>query len=119
MAKKEKGIRISEKHGVNPSLECCLLCGKEMGIVLFGRLKGDAEAPKQVCTGNICDDCKKKLEDEKQRCFVNLQEGKYIILPDKCLSSEYLERVGDTRLIFLPPDNFKIVEDTIKENTPK
>lgn len=114
-----KGIRLSEKHGVNPSLECCLLCGKEMGIVLFGKLRGDAEAPKQVCTGSICDDCKKELEDNKLRCFVSPTEGKYIKLPDNCLSKDYLERVRDTRLIFLPPDNFKIIEDTIRKNTPK
>lgn len=120
MDEKDKGIRISEKHGVNPSIECCLLCSKEMGIVLFGKLKGDAEAPKKVCTGSVCDDCKKSLEDNQLRCFINLAEGKYITLPDSCLSKDYLDRVKDTRLIFLPPDNFKMIEDELKKaSTPE
>lgn len=115
--KKDKGIKLSEKHGLNPSIECCLLCGKEMGIVLFGKLKGDAEAPKKVCTGSICDDCKKNLEEKELRCFVSPEEGKYITLPDNCLSSDYLNRVKDVRLIFLPPDNFKIIEDELRNSS--
>lgn len=114
--KKNKGIRLSEKHGVNPSLIVCMLCGKETGaIALLGKLKGDAEAPKYIHTGDICDNCKKKLEDEKQRVFVNLKENKYITLPDSCLSKDYLSRVKDTRVIYLPADNFKIIEDELKK----
>lgn len=55
----DEGIILSEKHGVNPSLLCCALCGKDIGIALMGRLKGDVEAPKRCCDGRICDDCKK------------------------------------------------------------
>lgn len=36
-----KGIRVSEKYGVNPSITICPICGKETGIALLGRLKGD------------------------------------------------------------------------------
>lgn len=49
-------ITVSPKHGVNPSILHCECCGKEYGIGLFGRLKGDAEAPKDVMQG-FCDDC--------------------------------------------------------------
>lgn len=56
---KEKGITLSPKHGVNPSLLKCPICGKEYGLALFGRLKGDAEAPKQT-TGEPCDECQQK-----------------------------------------------------------
>lgn len=57
---KEKSIKLSPKHGVNPSLIKCPICGKEYGVALFGRLKGDVEAPKEV-TGEPCDDCQKKF----------------------------------------------------------
>lgn len=54
------GIRISEKHGVNPSVEKCFWCGESMGVILFGALKGDVEAPREVVTGyDPCDKCKK------------------------------------------------------------
>lgn len=48
-------IHLSKKHGVNPSIEICAVCGKGIGVTLFGRLKGDAEAPGEVCLGNLCD----------------------------------------------------------------
>ena len=54
------GIRLSEKHGVNPSLIVCPVCGKDMAIALFGRLKGDAKAPMKVQGNELCDDCKKE-----------------------------------------------------------
>lgn len=43
------GIHLSKKHGVNPSIEICAVCGKGIGVALLGRLKNDAEAPREVC----------------------------------------------------------------------
>lgn len=54
-----KSITLSPKHGVNPSIVICPICKKDTSIALFGRLKGDAEAPKQI-EGELCDECKKK-----------------------------------------------------------
>lgn len=61
-------LRLSKEYGVNPSVETCTICGKEMSVVLFGTSYKDengktAEAPHKVCLGNICDDCKKVIED--------------------------------------------------------
>ena len=72
-------ILISEKHGVNPSLEVCFICGEAMGVALFGHLtkpraeamneagldvnpETDAEAPRKICRGAICDRCKEVME---------------------------------------------------------
>lgn len=62
-----KGIRVNEKHGVNPSITVCPICGKETGIALLGKLKGDEEAPRYT-HGDICDECKARVADNK--CFV-------------------------------------------------
>ena len=61
-------IHLSKKYGVNPSVEICSTCGKEIGVVLFGASYKDekgstAEAPDSVCMGNLCDDCKKIIKD--------------------------------------------------------
>ena len=61
-------ITVSKKYGVNPSMEVCSICGETMGVVLFGASYKDkdgksAEAPLNVCMGNICDSCKKVLDD--------------------------------------------------------
>lgn len=53
------GIKYSPKHGVNPSIMVCPICGKDTAIALFGRLKGDKEAPRKI-EGELCDECKKK-----------------------------------------------------------
>lgn len=55
-----KNIELSPKHGVNPSVLHCECCGKDYGVALFGRLKGDAEAPRDVMQG-FCDDCSKVI----------------------------------------------------------
>jgi len=61
-------VKISKKYGVNPSVDTCYICGKEYGVVLFGTSYKDkngktAEAPRTVCTGNICPDCQKIIDD--------------------------------------------------------
>lgn len=53
------GIPISKKHGVNPSCALCFFCGEAKEVVLFGRLKGDVEAPREVLMDyEPCDKCK-------------------------------------------------------------
>src|SRR5437588_327744 len=57
--KRDDGIRLSEQHGLNPSLEKCHLCGEAAGVVLFGRLPLDVKAPESVCvSGEPCARCK-------------------------------------------------------------
>ena len=59
-------INLSPKYGVNPSVLHCFICGKETGLALLGKLKGDAEAPRDISNpSEICDDCKKALEKGK------------------------------------------------------
>lgn len=61
--KNEDGILLSEKYGVNPSLLHCFVCGKDIGVVLLGKLKDDVEAPRDMIQpGQYCDDCKKQIE---------------------------------------------------------
>lgn len=62
------GIRLSKKYGLNPSMDTCFICGKETGIVIFGTSYKDekgktARAPMRTCTGGLCDDCKKIIDE--------------------------------------------------------
>ena len=57
-------IILSEKHGVNPSMEICFFCKEAKGIVLFGKLKKDVEAPREVLINyEPCDKCKEKFKE--------------------------------------------------------
>ena len=57
-------IRISEKHGVNPTLPICFFCGEEKNeIALLGRLPDDAEAPRHcIIDYEPCEKCQKEME---------------------------------------------------------
>lgn len=55
-------IKISQKHGVNPTIPICFWCGKEKNEIA---LPGDAEAPRSTwLMGDYepCDACKKLRE---------------------------------------------------------
>lgn len=54
------GIRLSEKHGVNPTIPHCFYCNQPKNeLILMGRLPGDAEAPRgTVFDKEPCDKCK-------------------------------------------------------------
>lgn len=62
-----KSVTLSKKHGLNPSITVCPICGKEEDIALLGHIKGDKEAPRYI-QGDICDECKARVADNK--CFV-------------------------------------------------
>lgn len=73
------GITLDKKYGVNPSVEICHVCGKEMGVVMFGASYKDengkpAEAPHKVCMGGICDDCKNVI-DNGGIFFIEVRDG--------------------------------------------
>lgn len=70
---REKGIRISKKHGLNPSITHCEICGKEIGIALLGYIKGDKEAPRNIYQG-ICDDCKNVI-DQGGVMIIEVRDG--------------------------------------------
>lgn len=63
----EKGITLSKKHNLNPSITVCPICGKKESIALLGHIKGDKEAPRYIYR-DICDECKARVADNK--CFV-------------------------------------------------
>lgn len=60
-----KGIPISPKHGVNPSIDICFFCGGETGsIILNGKMRGDIEAPKYtVSSYTPCQKCQKCIDE--------------------------------------------------------
>jgi len=58
-------IKISPKHGVNPTIPVCFFCGKPKNeIALMGRMGGkeDIEAPRNlVLDYEPCDECKEHM----------------------------------------------------------
>lgn len=55
------GIKLSPKYGVNPTIPVCFWCGEQKNeLALLGRLKDDAEAPRNyVLDYEPCEECQK------------------------------------------------------------
>lgn len=97
MARKSNTIKLSKKHGVNPSILHCFICGKETGIALLGKLKGDAEAPMDIYDSHLCKDCQKIIDDGNK--FVlevtddstldkSNRTGRYVAVNGKALTND-------------------------------
>lgn len=114
-------ITLSEKHGLNASLDICIICGEAFQILLLGKLPNDEEAPKQVCTGQICQKCLDKFKENNERiCLEYSKEqltGRYVILPDEVLITEYLEKIGDQRIFYLESDMFNSIFNEQRRNS--
>lgn len=57
-------LYLSQKHGVNPAIPKCFVCGKDKNmIILAGRMRGDKEAPKNaVWDEEPCAECKAQID---------------------------------------------------------
>lgn len=115
------GIKLSPKHGVNPSMVKCVVCGKEAGILLNGKLKGDIKAPKYVITGDLCDECKAKI-DEGFAFIIECgsakgledRTGRYVVIKKEALQGN----TSDINLML--KDEFEeVFADIIKANETK
>lgn len=101
-------IRLSKKHGVNPSLLRCFVCGKEFGIAMLGELPNDEEAPKAIIDGEMCDNCKKKIKDG----YVAMVEASNIHPDTKTINMKDVKLAG--RSVFVRKEMFGDRIDTSK-----
>ena len=119
---KEKGIRVSKEHGLNPTLGICFWCRKPTNeIGLAGYIKGDKEAPKySILSYEPCDECKKNFalgvlvmeattqpNTEKQPPIQKANEK--IGTPDLYPTGRYvvMKREAATRIFNVPEDQIK------------
>lgn len=123
-----KNIRVSEKHGVNPSLGVCFWCGQEDGSVLMlGKLPGDKEAPRRTINGyEPCGECKKGMErgitfiqmskvpllDEQSTVGEGYPTGRWVVVKEDAVKTivqppELLESLLKTRKAFVWVEDWK------------
>ena len=58
-----KSIKISPKHGLNPTIPVCFWCGKQKNeIALMGHMTDDIEAPKNMVLDYVpCEECQSHM----------------------------------------------------------
>lgn len=110
-------IKLSEKHGVNPTIPVCFYCGKDKNeVILAGKMKDDVEAPKKAVWDRVpCDECKKWMEqgiiiiiidEDKTEDMDNpFRTGQFAVVSDeaftKSFSGEAAELAAKTRYCFI------------------
>jgi hypothetical protein len=106
-----KGIRISEKHGVNPMIPTCFFCGKDKNeIVLLGRLPNDKEAPMHgVINKEPCDECKSFMEQGVILVSVKdgtdrdnpYRTGGFVVITEDAAERIFGDYIGKNRFAFV------------------
>lgn len=91
----KNSIKLSPKHGVNPSILHCVCCGKDYGIAMLGKLKGDMEAPRDIYQG-LCDQCQGVI-DQGGCLFIEVVDGEKGTNPERTgrligVSNDFKER---------------------------
>lgn len=85
---------------------------------MFGKLKDDVEAPKQVCIGHLCEECISKLKEENKKVFMEISDcgftGRFCILPECAINPEVLKDL-DGVITYLSEEAFSALEQNIKE----
>ena len=129
-----RGIRLSDKHGVNPSVGLCFYCRKSMDVVLFGHLPEDQEAPQEcIHTMEPCDECKERMKigvffiEVRPGKELGEQEptGRLVVLKDEAVkrliaSPELLEQTPKRRVCYMEPATFeKVFGEHMKEISEK
>lgn len=114
-------MRISHKHGVNPSLSQCFYCGGDKNeVVLAGLMKGDREAPrKAVWSMEPCDQCAHfmkegviliEVDEAKSTDRQNPHRaGAWVVIKDEAIkrivtTPELAEDILRKRVAFLPTE---------------
>ena len=69
-------IRLSPKHGLNPSMIQCPTCEGDAGLVMQGYLPDDEEAPKYITDWKPCEKCLQKYKDEGYVAIVGMDGRK-------------------------------------------
>jgi len=122
--RREPGITLDEKHGVNPSLMQCFFCMEPMGLVLFGRMKGGGEAPREVCLNHEpCDKCAGYMKEgivlisaseEKGTSENPWRTGGWIVIKEEALrriivQEELIETIARKRFAFVDDATWDLV----------
>ena len=136
-------IKVSPKHGLNPTIPICFWCGKEKNeVALMGKIdKQDSKAPRKMITNyEPCDKCKELFsagvhvigvteEPITKGMFPIVSDGKIQLYPTGSMfvakedwvkrfltaneGEDMIEEVLSKKILILPD---KIVSEIVKES---
>lgn len=107
-----KGIRVSEKYGVNPAIPVCFFCGKEKNMVILAGRMGieDKEAPRHaVWDHEPCDECAEYMKQGVMLMSVRDGEsgqnpyrtGRMAVVKEEAAKRMFNETICQSRFAFI------------------
>ena len=122
---REKSIRLSKKHGLNPAVPVCFYCGQDKNQVLLpGRLPGDREAPRHaVWNMEPCETCQGYMQ--QGIILISVKEeyggdsnpfrtGGWLVLKEEAIrqmvDAGLAEQVCESRWAFVPDNVWGILD---------
>ena len=137
---KDRGIKLSKKHGVNPSMCQCFFCGEVKAIALMGQLIGekgeDLEAPRMcVMDYEPCDKCIENMKLGVTLIEVTTTQptdnrppmtaqggtqvyptGRYLVLKEEAVNRIFNMSLEKGQKIFIDPETYKLLMNGKEEN---
>lgn len=122
----KKDIRLSPKHGLNPSIEVCYFCGKDKNsIAMLGLLPKDEKAPTRACYNREpCDECAEYMKDgviilsadsaKTVNPNIPYRTGGFAVVKEDVVKriikdAAILSRVLEVRMMFLDSEAWKAI----------
>jgi len=115
----ESKLKLSPRHGLNPSLGLCFYCGEATSVALLGLRKGDVRAPRAaVYDYQPCPKCEGWMEEGVILISVDpgrttdqrnpYRSGRWVVVKDraiqKILDVDTAADVLKRRVAFVPDD---------------
>lgn len=118
MKSRSDSIRLSEKHGVNPSVTVCPFCFQDVGVALFGLLPNDEEAPRRVADSELCDECKNHMRQgflirERDR---DMMTGRLWVVRTETMEEMFGEEFASQGHAWITPDQAQAMGLYEREN---
>lgn len=117
-------VRLSPRHGVNPSIDQCFFCMKDVGVALLGHLKDDAQAPRCTCFNmDPCAECAEFMKrgiilisvaNDSEDNTNPYRTGGWCVITEKAVkriitTPDLLENVLAKRMAFVPDEAWVLV----------
>lgn len=126
--KRKDRILLHPKHGLNPSLDICFVCGEAKGIVLLGakskKITGQDDAPRELITSiEPCDACRKKYLNDAVLLVEcdenNTPSSRFMIMKDEGVRAAFNAEVPKGRIALVSNDIFGDILDYCKKHDEK
>jgi len=120
-------LRLHPKHGLNPTLSVCIICGKETGTIALLGATYKGEAPMKMVTEiEPCSNCKKKYlkegtmlvaaeEDHKGR---PKPTGDIIVITDEAFQRLFNKPPPPGKMHFVGPSLLDYLNKLDRESKP-